>query len=68
MTRTWNIVIQLVALAGQVVNQFGSLIPPARRDAVAAGLAIAQGIVAVVAHSYNPDGTSAGVAYQRPAK
>lgn len=63
MKWTVNTVIQLLGTIGQAVNVVGGLIPPAWHVWVAVVLSAIQGIVGVLAHFKNPDGTTAKIAY-----
>ena len=64
MTRAVNIIFQVAALIVQSANQFSELVPVEYRHYVALVLGIAQAIVALKAHSVNPDGTPASVAFK----
>jgi hypothetical protein len=66
MPRWVNILIQAIAMLGQVSNQFFDAIPQRWKMPVMIGLALGQGLVAILANSYNPDGTRAVTAYVPP--
>ncbi len=63
MTRLFNFFAQLLGFGAQVVIPT-FVTNPTSVGKFAAGIAIAQGVVAVIAHSYNPDGTKATLPYQ----
>lgn len=58
-----NAVIQLVALIGQAAAQASDVLPGKGRLYASVVLAAAQGIVAVLAHFANPDGSPASKPY-----
>ena len=64
MPRWLNIMLQCVGIAGSGFAAFGGFIPPAIAPKVVMGITAAQAAVGVIAHSYNPDGTSATTAYR----
>lgn len=66
MKLTTNVVIQILATVGQLVNQLSPVVPEKQRTLVLAVLAAVQGVVAAVAHYSNPDGTNASAAYVKP--
>lgn len=68
MTRSLNISIQILLLLGQVLNMLLPTLHPEHRIYATVGIAFVQGIAAILAHSYNPDGTPAKVAYDPPPK
>lgn len=68
MKRWWNIAFQIVATGGQVLNLYAPFIPVEYQGTAAAILTAAQGTIAVLAHSFNPDGTTAQVPYVPPQK
>lgn len=59
MKSLFNKVFQSVALAGNVFVQYSDFIPPKVKAPVAVGIGVAQTIVGIIAHFYNPDGTKA---------
>lgn len=59
MKRWWNIVFQVAATAGQLAQLYSPFIPPGYAGPVQLGVSILQGTVGVIAHNFNPDGTSA---------
>lgn len=63
MKRWWNIAFQVVATAAQVWQITEPTISWEGAQQIGAGIAMAQAIMATVAHNYNPDGTTAKVAY-----
>ena len=68
MTRWFNILSQSLLLVGQAVNVLSPYWTQETKDYVIVILTLVQGIVGVVAHSYNIDGTSQKAAYQPPPK
>jgi hypothetical protein len=54
-----NSVIQLLALTAQGINAVSDLLPSRGKFYAAVALAAVQGIVGVLAHFSNPDGTDA---------
>jgi hypothetical protein len=62
MKRWWNITTQSLAFVLQAIVPSLPLKPEQRMltHTIVAGL---QGIVAIIAHNYNPDGTTVKVAY-----
>lgn len=54
-----NSVIQLLALIAQGINAVSDLLPPRGKFYAAVALAAVQGVVGVLAHFSNPDGTHA---------
>ncbi len=65
MPRWLNILLQVSAVIGHGVNL--SFVPPKYQSQTMAGIAVFQAVVGIIAHSYNPDGTSASVAYTPPS-
>lgn len=65
MPRWLNITIQAVALAGTAVAGYGALLPPRIAGGVYLGSSLAQAIVGVLAHHFNPDGTPAALPYRK---
>ena len=59
MNRTANALLQF----GLGLSQIGNILSPAFGESqkiyLAAGIAFAQGLISLIAHIYNPDGTSA---------
>lgn len=65
MKLSWNVILQLIATAIQVLNGMGEVLPP-KYQALGAGLlAGLQLIVATLAHYSNPDGTPAEIPYTK---
>jgi hypothetical protein len=62
MNRWVNLVAQLLGFATQVIIPT-FVVDPTKRTTIQGVVAGVQGIVGIVAHSYNPDGTPAVVAY-----
>lgn len=61
-----NMILQILMTAGQAGNAILDFVPAKTKPAVAAGLGIIQGVVGLIAHFSNPDGTNAKVAYIPP--
>lgn len=57
MTLRWNLIIQALATAIQLWDQFSPFIPEDYRNATRGLLVAIQGFVAVLAHNFNTDGT-----------
>lgn len=66
MPRWFNAVFQVVALIGQVANYVSPWVPAKYHATITAVLSTAQGIVAVIAHNWNPDGTPSTTPYKPP--
>jgi hypothetical protein len=64
MKRWTNLVFQTVALATQAVVPL-LVKDPTKHVALSCAVAAAQGVVGVMAHGYNPDGTPAGTGSSR---
>jgi hypothetical protein len=61
--------IAQVLLTGlQVANFASAFVPPEYKIYVTGGISVMQTILGLVNHNYNPDGTSASVAYVPPEK
>lgn len=58
-----NSILQILMLAGQGANAVADVLPEGGKLWVAVALSIIQGVVGVLAHFHNPDGTTAKVAY-----
>jgi hypothetical protein len=56
MKSIFSKILQGTAIAAQIANQFGFLVPPKYQPHVVVGLGIAQGIAGVIAHYYTPEG------------
>ena len=67
MKRFTNILLQIVGTATSAYTVFGGFVPPKYQGQLVTGVSLAQGIAALVAHHYNPDGTNAKTAYVPPA-
>jgi hypothetical protein len=63
MKFSWNMVFQVVATVGQVLNVTTPFLPQKWQTLLAALLGSIQGAVAGFANFSNPDGTKAGTAY-----
>jgi hypothetical protein len=63
MTRNANILIQILALMVNALQYATNIAPEKAKPWIALGILLVQGIVAIVAHSYNPDGTPASEKY-----
>lgn len=63
MTRFWNVIIQLVLAGGQIVNLLEPIIKPEHKIYAMTIISVLQVVVSIVAHEFNPDGSSAKTAY-----
>jgi hypothetical protein len=63
-----NSTIQLLALIAQGINAVSDLLPPRGKFYAAVALAAVQGVVGVLAHFSNPDGTHATQPWVREEK
>lgn len=63
MRRWISITLQIVGSAGQVGNLIAPWLPDEHKAMVAAGIGVGQIVVNAIAHSSNPDGTPAAVAW-----
>jgi len=68
MSRKVNIALQIIGLATQIANGLSPYWSTNVKMYVMAGLSLAQGAVAIIAHSFNVDGTPQEAAYQPPQK
>jgi len=68
MKRSWNTIFQIIATSSQVLNLYAPIIPPKYVGLTAAILSAVQGTAAVIAHSFNPDGTPAETKYVPPQR
>jgi hypothetical protein len=68
MKRSWNTLFQVLATSTQLLNLYSPIIPPKYLGLTAAILSAIQGTAAVIAHSFNPDGTAAVLPYVPPQK
>ncbi len=66
MPRWINIFTQCLLLVCQVVNQFFEILPAKYKTAALVTMAMVQGAVAIIAHSYNPNGTNAALPWTDP--
>lgn len=62
-----NSIVQTLMLALQGLNQISDILPLKGKFWVMIGISAIQGIIGVMAHFVNPDGTSAKVAYVKGA-
>jgi hypothetical protein len=67
MPRWVSILAQTLGFVVQGVNQFGGFIPPEYHLPIALAVGAAQGVMGIIAHSFNPDGTPATLPYVKPA-
>jgi hypothetical protein len=56
MKAVFNKIFQATAMATQVFNLHGDVLPPNYQKNTAIGIAVAQGVVGVLAHYYTPSG------------
>ncbi len=63
MTRKTNVLIQICALLVHLLNLATPIASDKVKPWIALGIVFVQGIVAIIAHSYNPDGSSAQEPY-----
>jgi len=68
MKRSWNTIFQIIAASSQALNLYAPIIPPRYALWATAILSAAQGTAAVIAHSFNPDGTPATQKYVPPSQ
>ena len=68
MKSKWNMIIQGLAVAGQVATVVAPLVSGPAIPWTVGTIAAVQGATALYAHYRNPDGTPAEVAYERPVK
>src|ERR1039458_6865005 len=52
-----NVILQILALVAQGLNQVSGIVPTNYKFAVAVALSVIQGVIAVMAHFSNTDGT-----------
>lgn len=60
-----NALIQILGLVAQGINAASDLLPPRGKFWAAVGLSAVQGLIGVLAHFANPDGTPAEQPYQK---
>lgn len=65
MPKLLGVVVQLILLAGQMVNLLGGFVPADTQWIVLAIIGGLQVVAHAVQSHYNPDGTPATVAYQK---
>ena len=63
-----NAIVQALMLIMQGLNQASGLLPEKGKFYAMVAMSAIQGIVAVMAHFVNPDGTTAKVAYIPPSR
>jgi hypothetical protein len=63
-----NVLIQLLAMAGQMLNQSYDVLPPKGKVGAIIGLGAIQTVTALFAHFSNPDGKPASEPYIAPVK
>ncbi len=68
MKRWHNILIQFSASAGQIANIWFPFVAEEHRPIVTAVLGTVQLGTAIIAHSFNPDGTPAEKPFVKPAE
>ena len=66
LTRTMNVIVQVLAVALQIANYLLPVVPASTKPTVSAIAGIIQLIVGVAAHGLNPDGSSASLPYRKP--
>jgi hypothetical protein len=66
LTRTINVVVQVLAVALQIANYALPVVPASAKPTVSAITGIIQLIIGVAAHGLNPDGTPATLPYTKP--
>lgn len=66
MRLSLNLIVQILMTAMQAYNQISDLLPAKWKTPAALVMGIIQGLVALLAHYSNPDGTPATVAYVAP--
>src|SRR5215472_11553011 len=65
MKRSTNVIIQILALMVQILNYATGIVAENARPWIGLSILLIQGIAAVIASNYNPDGTPASVAYKK---
>jgi len=65
LTRTINLVVQVLAVALQIANYTLPVVPASAKPTVSAIAGIIQLIIGVAAHGLNPDGTPATLPYTK---
>lgn len=63
MKRSTNVLIQIFALVVHVLNAATAFVPSGGKPWIGLSVVLAQGIVAIIAHNYNPNGTPANASY-----
>ena len=66
MPRYINILLQVSSLLTASANNFTGIVPQKYQASVNLGLLLFSGIVGIIAHSYNTDGTPQSTAYVKP--
>jgi hypothetical protein len=62
---TVNVLIQVLALVCQLLNGLSDVVSPDKKPYIGLAIMAGQGIVAILAHRSNPDGTSVQLPYLR---
>lgn len=65
LTRTINVVVQILAVALQIANYILPVVPTSTKPTVSAIAGVIQLIIGVAAHGLNPDGTPATLPYKK---
>jgi hypothetical protein len=60
-----NVIVQLLGVLLQLYNQLSGMIPSGYKEIIALVVGIIQGLVALLAHFTNPDGTPAAEPYTK---
>jgi hypothetical protein len=60
-----NIMIQCLALVAQLLNGITEMVLPEKKPYLAIAIMAVQGIVAILAHTRNPDGSRAELPYTK---
>ena len=66
MKLSWNVVVQIIVTLMQAYNQVSDLLPEKWKPGAAVIMGAIQGIVAMISHFSNPDGSSAKLPYEPP--
>jgi hypothetical protein len=61
-----NVIVQVLGFILQAYNQYGGMIPEKWKPVVMGIVGIIQGVVAIMSHFSNPDGTNATTPYVAP--
>ena len=63
MKLSWNVIAQGLGTFLQIANQFGGFVPDKYKWLAAGIIGIGQGLMGIVSHFSNPDGTAAARPY-----